>query len=135
MTELTNISEENLNQIENIDARIELIAPMAKLGERYETLMHLPEFKELIDEKYFKDEALRLVQLLTDASVGTADNQAMLNKRLAGVSAFQTFLRETVQAGKSAQGELIQLGELRSRLQSGEDINDILAEDTTGEDY
>lgn len=130
MTKEVFISEESQAEIEAMQVRRDFIAPVIARGADHEQFSKDKRFVRLVEEGYFRDESLRLVELLTDSSTASADGQAALNRRLCGISAFKTYMRETIAAGRAAKAEDAQLEILIKQLESGKTIEDVLNENS-----
>lgn len=84
-------------------------------------LMENETFKRLISEKYFKDEPVRLVLLLSDPNVDEKTEQD-IQKQITGIGMFNQFLRTIFQFGNRAQ-DTLEAAEKERMRQEDEDEN------------
>jgi len=107
--------------------QIELSMSQAKkLIERKDTLNRLFEhkdFKALIVEEYFNDEAVRLVHMMSDQSM--AEYREQIIKNMDGISTLREWFRVVKQMGEAAENEL---------AEAQEEYIEALAEENMGEE-
>lgn len=90
----TNMS--NVTQVQEIEQSIEQAAVMVKFGLAVERLRTNRDFKAVITEGYFEQEAIRLVHLKADPSMQSAESQASIVKQMDAIGALSEFLRTKI---------------------------------------
>ena len=128
MTELNQaIPTEEQAALAANDKRIDFLKLAAERAEKFLELQQNPLFKELVMDMYIEEEPKRLVELIADPSCNTPDQQTSIQRRLAGVSCFQAFMRQYIQGGQTGSAEIAQLEAINVRLEAGELVEMILA--------
>jgi len=93
------------NEIEQVELSIEAAQEMVARGRAAERLALVPEFKRLVLDGYFRDEAARLAHLLSDPNI-SEEIRAHVNRDLLGLGAFKRYLHVLVQLGHRAENEI-----------------------------
>ncbi len=93
-------------QIQIVELTIDEARKEVKAGEMAERLSRNPDFKKLILDRYFVDEAARLVHLYGDPNVSDKIREMIL-RDMAGISSLKQYLSLLVQKGRMA-ADLIQ---------------------------
>ncbi len=83
---------------EEIRISIDEAEEVIKLKDDINKLTSMPLFIEVVGEKYFKEESVRLVSLMGEDNV-TAENKIEFNKMMYGIAYFQRWLRHCVLEG------------------------------------
>ena len=76
-----------------------------ELGNAYDRLQSNRDFKKLINEAYFEQEAVRLVHLLSDPTQQSAQAQESIQKQMqaiGGLRSFFTVLQQRVNMARNA---------------------------------
>lgn len=81
------------NDLQEIEVTIEEALAQVRRGELVLSLEKNPEFRELVLEGYFRDDAARVVMLLADKEHQSAERQTALHSDLVGISTFGEYLR------------------------------------------
>lgn len=109
----------DINEVEQIELSIEEAKKMVALKDAVEKLSSNREFRKLFVEGYFKTEAVRLTTLLADPSMQQHRDDILAS--LEAISMTQRFLRETVQMGRVAEGEIREFEEALEETRAYED--------------
>lgn len=113
------------NDIEQVELTIAEAKKVVDRGRMAEKLSRNPDFKKLVMDGYFVDEAARLVHLSSDPTLPENIRNVVL-RDMNGPGAFKRYLSALVQMGKNAAREIEEhqetLDELREEeLYDGED--------------
>jgi len=81
------------DDIQEIEISIEDAKKAIRMGELVDRLEKNEDFKELILEGYFKEDASRIVMLKADKTFQTPEKQSKIDKDLLGISVFADYLR------------------------------------------
>ena len=88
-----------------------------------EILFKNRSFKRIVEEGYFKEEAARLVSLLTDPEFSSEERQAEIRNDMVAISGFRQYLlnlhRLGVQMESTISSSEAQLEEMRNEEQEG----------------
>lgn len=91
-------------EIKAIERNIEQAKGIQSLGKALERLSSNKDFKQIILQGYFKDEAVRLVHLKGDKNFESDEKQAILDKKIGAISQLVHFLNNIEdQADNAAQ--------------------------------
>lgn len=93
------------NDIHQIELSIEEARRIIDRGKMAEKLASNREFKKLILEGYFVDEAARMAHLYSDPNLSDQDREYLL-RDMAGIGALKRHLRALVAMGHAAQSDL-----------------------------
>lgn len=107
------------NDIEQIELSIEAAKEIVARGHMAERLADNPDFKKIILEGYFRDEASRLVLLLADAQT-TEEIRVKILRAMDGIGALKQHLSGLVQMGRYAANEIEQAREALEELRAEE---------------
>lgn len=80
-------------QIEQIEMNIQQAKSLVELGNALDRLGNNPDFIRVIDEGYFKNEAVRLVHLKAAPSRQSPEGQAEIIKDIDGIGALLGYLQ------------------------------------------
>jgi hypothetical protein len=109
------MKNEEIQEIElsvsQANAQIKEAKKMVSLVEDYQKLIETPEWKNVIDEYYLKDNAVRTTHLLDQPQFRSSEAQGALNRTLAGISAFKSFCLYLPAMKEEAEQLIIQLEE------------------------
>ena len=112
------------NEIEQVELSIEAAKEMVERGKMAERLADIPEFKKLVLDGYFVDEAARLALLSSDPNL-SEDIRGHVMRDLQGVGAFKRYLSTLVQLGRQAAQEIeeaeVTLSEMRAEEMEAND--------------
>lgn len=114
-----------MSNLENDISEVELTIKQAKdaiaLKDAVVKLSNNREFRKIITEGYFKNEAARLTHLFSDPTILLNNQQEMVRNDLLGIGGLERYLRVLVQQGNAAQDALMEqeetLDELRSEVE------------------
>jgi len=106
--------------VQRIENNIKEARAIVELSNSLDRLKGNRDFKKLILEGYFRDEAVRLVHLKVDPSMQTAERQASVVSQIDAIGGLSSFLR-TVEFNASIAAKAIESGEA--------DIEEIQAEE------
>lgn len=80
------------NDLEELEKCIEQASNTVKLGDSLKRLSSNREFKQIVLEGYFKDEAVRLVHLKSDSNMQSNETQASILNQINAIGAFSNYL-------------------------------------------
>jgi hypothetical protein len=110
-------------EIEEIEIELDHAKKLAARGEAIDRLYKNSDFKALISEGYFRDEAVRLVQCKANpASVyQTAEAQARIIKDIDAIGSLAQYFYATQQQALMAREAITSSQETLAELYNGED--------------
>lgn len=82
-----------LDVIQEIESNIKQSQKIVEMGSSLERLQNNQDFKRVIMEGYFKQEAIRLVHLRSQASMQTAAMQESINKQIDSIGALSQYFQ------------------------------------------
>lgn len=88
--------------IEAIDRNIRQARTALEEGNALERLRDNKDFKKVVLEGYFKDEAVRLVHLKADPSMQSDASQKSIVAQIDAIGSFSSYLTQTLQRGVMA---------------------------------
>lgn len=94
------------DDIEGVELSIEQAKAMIKKGEIALRLSKNKDFRELIMDDYFVDEAARLTHLFSDPSMQDDAKQAMIQNDLRGIGGLKRYLQVTIRMKQMAEDSL-----------------------------
>lgn len=106
-------------QIEEIELSIEAAKEMVERGRMADKLATYPEFRKLVLDGYFRDEAARLAHLSSDPNL-PEDIRNHVLRDMQGVGAFKRFLMTIRQLGEMAAREIDEAGQALEELRAEE---------------
>jgi len=117
--------EPNLEQVEQeIEISIEAAKGAVERKNKLERLLKDPDFKEVFEEGYFKNEAARLVSLLCDGDWRTEEKRAEIIDDMLGISSVRQYIMGVRQMGRHLERQIAEseaaLEELRAETTEGE---------------
>lgn len=97
----------NLEQAEqDIEISIDAAKGAVERKNKLERLFANPDFKDIFEEGYFKEEAARLVGLLTDPEFASDERQNELTNDMLGISATRQYLMNLHRLGVSLERQI-----------------------------
>jgi len=104
-------------QIQQVEISIEHAREMVKRGKQAQLLADNPDFKSVVIEGYFRDEAARLAHLASDPGIDQNTRDAVY-RDLTAPGAFKRYLHAVIHFGRMAEDDIEQgslmLDELRT---------------------
>ena len=107
----------NSTELQQLELNIKQAQKMADLGDALERLRNNRDFKKVIEEGYFKDEAVRLVHLMSDSNMQSPEIQTSIHKQMIAVGVFRDYLetlntradmaRRSVAADEATRDEIL----------------------------
>jgi hypothetical protein len=110
------------SEIEELELSIEHAKEIVERGKMAEKLSTIPEFKKLVLDGYFVNEAARLALLYSDSNLSNEGREAVA-RELNGPGAFKRYLSTMVQMGHIAQRELREHMETLDEVREEEGAN------------
>ena len=105
------------NEIQQLDRSIKQSQKLVDLGDALDRLRNNRDFKKVIVEGYFEQEAVRLVHALSDRNMQSSESQDSIQKQMIGIGVFSDYLhtlstqanmaRRSVEADEATRAELI----------------------------
>ena len=93
-------------QIEQVELSMEQAKGSIELMESFKRLNQSKDFKEIIEENYFKREASRLVLLKADDSMQSDEHQASIMKQIDAIGEVRKYFVSIMQMGRMAENAL-----------------------------
>lgn len=81
------------DQIAQVEQSIQAAKDTVAFGESLTRLFSNRDFKKVILDGYFKDEAVRLVHLLSDPNTQSPESQVSLQKQMHAIASLRDYLR------------------------------------------
>ena len=110
----------HFTELQQLDANIKHAQKTVDLGDALERLRNNRDFKKVIAEGYFEQEAIRLVHLMSDSNMQSPDSQDSIHKQMIAVGGFRDYLdtlairadmsRRSVEADESMRDEILAEG-------------------------
>ena len=107
-------------ELQQLEFNIKQAQKIVDLGDALERLRNNRDFKKVIGEGYFEDEAIRLVHLMADSNMQTPEMQASIHKQMIAIGGFRDFLetlgiranmaRNSVAADEATRDEVLAEG-------------------------
>ena len=107
------------NEIEQIELTIQEAQKLVERAAQARRLAENPDFKAIVFDGYFTNEAARLAHLVSDPGA-VAHREAIL-RDLDGVGAFKRFLSTCIQFGDMAAVEIAEAREAMDEIRAEED--------------
>lgn len=107
-----------MTDIEQIEISIDEAKRLVKKRDDLEKLIKNREFKSLITEGYFKEEAQRLVSISADPAL--VQHQTEIMESIRAISLFQQFLQLVLRTGNMAAQQIADLEGERDLLETEE---------------
>lgn len=93
-------------QIEQLELNIEDAKEIVSRKRAVENLLKNDDFKKVITEGYFKDEASRLVLLKADMNYQTVESQSQMDKSIISIGYLRQYLSSLMQLGTMAENAI-----------------------------
>lgn len=103
-------------QIHEVEISIEEAKQTLELRDALRKLRENPDFKKVIEENYFKEEASRLVLLKADMNVQDREIQKQINKQIDAIGYFRGYLQSLFQLGSQAEQALAEAERTREEI-------------------
>lgn len=91
-----------MNKVQEIQQDIQKYEAHAKLGEAFERLRRNSDFQAVIEQLYFRDEAIRLVQAKANPQCQNPIAQAGILRDMDAIGSLQQFFNNLVQGAYKA---------------------------------
>lgn len=111
-------------QIESIEITLDQAKKTVERKKAMDRLIENKDWKALMDQDYFKEEASRLVLLKADENMQDPEQQSAIEKAIIGIGALHAYLRTVQQLGRIAE---------RSIAADEHTREELLAEELEGE--
>ena len=108
------------NELQQLDDNIKQAQKIADLGDALNRLRNNRDFKKVIQEGYFEQEAIRLVHLMSDSNMQTPEMQTAIHKQMIAIGSFRDYLdtlfirvdmaRRSVAADENTRDEIMAEG-------------------------
>ena len=108
------------DQVESIDKAIAKDKAQIERGKALDRLRLNKDFQTIVEQGYFKDEAVRLVSALADAGMQRPEQQTSIRRQMDGVSFFQDYLHTVDTIRRMAEGNLDANESYREELLAGD---------------
>ena len=104
-------------ELQQLERNIKHAQKTVDLGDALDRLRNNRDFKKVIGEAYFNEEAVRLVHLMSDANMQSPEIQHSIHKQMIAIGVFHDFLntlatradmaRRSVAADEATRDELL----------------------------
>lgn len=109
------------DDIKELEASIQRAKALVELGSSLERLSLNRDFKAIVLEGYFKQEAIRLVHLRSDPSMQTLERQADIVKQMDAIAGFSQYLLVIQQQAYMAKRSVASDEQSMEEILAGED--------------
>jgi hypothetical protein len=118
--------ENNLqNDINQVEVTMEFAKELIKNADVAQRLTNNPDFKAIILDGYFADEAARLGHLVGDPeTVMDPKRGTMVQNDLIGIGALKRYMSTILMLGRRAEADLLEQGETLEELRAAENDPD-----------
>lgn len=120
-------------EIQELELSIEAAREIVERGNMAARLAHHPDFKKIVMDGFFRDEAARLVHLLSDPNLPEKD-RAHVQNAINGVGYLKRYLHSLVQMGVVAEKEIAQGEETLEEIRAEELFDQTLSSDSEDEE-
>ena len=79
-------------ELQQLESNIKLAQKIVDMGDALDRLRNNRDFKKVIGEGYFEQEAIRLVHLMSDGNMQSPEIQQSIHKQMIAVGMFREFL-------------------------------------------
>ena len=107
---------DNSQQIQEIELSMKRGQNLVDQGNALERLRSNKDFKKVVLDSYFEQEAIRLVHLKADSNMQTADKQASIIKQIDAIGAVTQYFQTLSQLASMARKALAADEEMRDEL-------------------
>ena len=107
-------------ELQQLESNIKLAQKIVDMGDALDRLRNNRDFKKVIGEGYFEQEAIRLVHLMSDSNMQPPEIQQSIHKQMIAVGMFREFLetlttranmaRRAVEADEATRDEILAEG-------------------------
>ena len=104
-------------ELQQLESNIKLAQKIVDMGDALDRLRNNRDFKKVIGEGYFEQEAIRLVHLMSDGNMQSPEIQQSIHKQMIAVGMFREFLetlttranmaRRAVEADEATRDEIL----------------------------
>jgi hypothetical protein len=108
-------------ELQQLETNIKQSQKIIDLGDALDRLRNNRDFKKLVLEGYFEQEAIRLVHLMSDSNMQSPNTQAAIYKEMTGIGMFRSYLdtlatsarvaRRTLESDEATRDEILAEGE------------------------
>lgn len=109
------------NDIQHIELYIEDAKKFVEAGKSVERLQKNRDFKKIIEEGYFRDEAVRLVSVKSDPSLQSPEKQEAIIKAIDAIGSLQGYIRTILQQASVATDAIAQAEEELASIEAGDE--------------
>lgn len=107
-------------QLKALDRDIETNKRLIDMAKSLERLESNPDFKQIIEQNYLRDEAVRLVHLKAETNMQNDKSQRTITNDIDAIGSFAQFLTTIRVAGRNAEHSLSADEFTRTEILSGE---------------
>ena len=110
----------NSAELQQLEVNIKQAQKMVDLGSALDRLRNNRDFKKVIEDGYFEQEAIRLVHLMSDSNMQSPEIQTSIHKQMIAVGVFRDYLetlsiragmaRRSVEADENTRDEVLAEG-------------------------
>lgn len=110
-------------QIEELEITIEQATRMVDMKRAVQNLLKNADFKKVILDGYFKEEAARLVLFKADPAMHPEQNQTYINKSIDAIGYFNQYLDAKLQMGTQAERDIMGAEEAKEEILAEDLVN------------
>lgn len=104
------------NDLQQIEVTLEQAQETLKRRDAVERLRNNKDWKLIVEDGYFSEEAVRLVLLKADHNMQSDELQKDIMKQIDGIGSFREFIRTIYQLGQLAQNTITADEQTREEL-------------------
>lgn len=105
-----------MNDVERIELTIDQARNTIALMQSLDRLSQNKDFQDIIDNGYFRDEAVRLVHLRSDPQMQEDHMRRNIDEQIMAVGSFRGYLNRILQQGHAAQSAIMEHEQTREEL-------------------
>lgn len=106
----------NINEVQELEASIQRAKEHVEFGNVVERLLATRDFKKVISEGYFEQEAIRLVHLKADPNMQSTAQQESIVKQMDAIGSLKQYLRTKCRIAAQAVQSIAADEETRDEL-------------------
>lgn len=108
-------------QVQHIERDIKASKKIIEVGDALSRLKSNRDFKKVVLDEYFEQEAIRLVHLKSDSNMQSASSQEFILKQMDAVGAFKSYLQLIERNAELARKTLEFNEQMRDEILQGEE--------------
>lgn len=108
-------------QVQHIERDIKASKKIIEVGDALSRLKSNRDFKKIVLEDYFEQEAIRLVHLKSDSNMQSTSSQEVILKQMDAIGTFKSYLQMVERNAELARKTLVFNEQMRDEILQGEE--------------